>query len=375
MPAHLPTNDTEQALAEQIRAAVAEGRRLTLRGGGSKAFYGNPVVADAELDCGLHAGVVAYEPTELAITLRGGTRLAAVEAVLAAHGQQLPFEPPHFVAPEVAAGTESPATIGGAVAAGLSGPRRPYAASVRDAVLGVRLLNGRGQVLEFGGRVMKNVAGYDVSRLMAGAMGVLGLLSEVSLRVIPRAPGGLTLVREESLAQALDLLKQFSRRALPITASAWLDGRLCLRIEGGEEALAETHRLVEGLPMDDADAFWRELRDQRLGFFSGDSPLWRLSLPPATPAAVTDALGAASPLIEWGGALRWLRGELPVDAVRDSVRSAGGHATLFRVGAGGRPADGVLTPLDGVPRRLHRNLKRAFDPAGVLNPGRLYPDL
>ncbi|MCG6939700.1 MAG: glycolate oxidase subunit GlcE [Thiohalocapsa sp.] len=369
-PAILAT-DAEQALAERVRAAAADGRRLAIRGGGSKAFYGNPVVADAELDCTGHRGVVAYEPTELAITVRGGTPLAEVEALLGAHGQQLPFEPPHFAGGDA----ESPATIGGTVAAGLSGPRRPYAGSVRDALLGVRLLNGRGQVLDFGGRVMKNVAGYDVSRLMAGAMGVLGVLLEVSLKVIPRAPGSLTLVREEPLPRALELLRRFSRRALPITASAWVDGRLYLRIEGGEEALAETHRIVEGLPLAAADTFWRELCDQRLRFFFGDVPLWRLSLPPATAAGVTAGLDAGAPLVEWGGALRWLRGELPVERVRETARAAGGHATLFRVGAGPRPADGVLTPLQPVPLRLHRNLKHAFDPAGILNPGRLYPDL
>ncbi len=365
------SEDGQDALAEQVQAASADGRTLLICGGGSKVFYGNPVAADAALDCTAHTGVVAYEPTELAITVRGGTRLADIEALLAAQGQQLPFEPPHFAPSD----DTSSATIGGTVAAGLSGPRRPYAASVRDALLGVRLLNGRGQVLDFGGRVMKNVAGYDVSRLMAGAMGVLGVLLEVSLKVIPRAPGSLTLVREEPLPRALELLRRWSRRALPITASAWVDGRLYLRIDGGEEALAETHRLVEGLPLTAADTFWRDLRDQRLGFFAGDAPLWRLSLPPATAADVTDVLGAGTPLIEWGGALRWLNGELPVAAVREIASAAGGHATLFRVGTGARPADGVLTPLAPVPLRLHRNLKDAFDPTGILNPGRLYPDL
>lgn len=367
----IPGTDAEQALADQVRVAAADGTRLAVRGGGSKVFYGNPVTADASLDCTAHTGVVAYEPTELAITVRGGTRLADVEALLAAHGQQLPFEPPHFAPLDAA----SSASIGGTVAAGLSGPRRPYAASVRDALLGVRLLNGRGQVLDFGGRVMKNVAGYDVSRLMVGAMGVLGVLLEVSLKVIPRAPGSLTLVREEPLPRALELLRRWSRRALPITASAWVDGRLYLRIDGGEEALAETHRLVEGLPLEAPDAFWRDLRDQRLGFFAGDAPLWRLSLPPATAADVSDALGVGTLLVEWGGALRWLRGELPVADVREIAGAAGGHATLFRVGTGDRPADGVLTPLAPVPLRLHRNLKVAFDPIGILNPGRLYPDV
>ena len=363
--------DTEQALAAQVRAAAAEGRRLAIRGGGSKGFYGNAVAADAALDCNAHTGVVAYEPTELAITVRGGTRLAAVEALLAEHGQQLPFEPPHFGP----APGESTATIGGVVAAGLSGPRRPYAASVRDAVLGVRLLNGKGEVLAFGGRVMKNVAGYDVSRLMAGSLGVLGVLLEVSLKVIPRPPDTLTLVREVTLAEALDLLRHWSRQALPITATAWLDGRLHVRVDGGEEALAETRRIVEGLPLEAAEAFWRDLREQRLGFFAGDAPLWRLSLPPATPATATADLGAGAPLVEWGGALRWRRGELPAARVRALAQAAGGHATLFRGGGGGAPADGVFTPLAAVPLRLHRNLKRAFDPQGILNPGRLYPDL
>lgn len=364
---------TEQDLAEQIRAAAADGRRLAIRGGNSKAFYGNPVTADAALDCTAHTGVVAYEPTELAITVRGGTRLAAVEALLAEHGQLLPFEPPHF-----ATGCEpdtSTATIGGAVAAGLSGPRRPYAASVRDAVLGVRLLNGRGQLLELGGRVMKNVAGYDVSRLTAGSLGVLGVLLEVSLKVIPRAPGTLTLVREETLSGALDLLRRWSHKALPITGSAWIDGRLHVRVDGGEEALAQTQRIVEGLPLDAADAFWRDLRDQRLGFFAGDAPLWRLSLPPATAAEATAGLGAGETLLEWGGALRWLRGELPPATVRELAHGAGGHATLFRAGSGEPPTEGVFAPQAAVALRLHRNLKRAFDPEGILNRGRLYPDL
>jgi glycolate oxidase FAD binding subunit len=365
--------DAEQALAEQVRAAAADGRRLLIRGGGNKAFYGNPVAADAELNCTAHSGVVAYEPTELAITVRGGTRLAEVEALLAEHGQQFPFEPPHFGAAR--APGESTATIGGAVAAGLSGPRRPYAASLRDALLGVRLLNGQGEVMEFGGRVMKNVAGYDVSRLMAGSLGVLGVLLTVSLKVIPRAPGSLTLVREETLPQALGLLRRFSRKALPITATAWFDGRLHVRVEGGESALAETHRIVEGLPLDDADAFWRDLREQRQAFFSGDAPLWRLSVPPASPAELTAALGAEEPLVEWGGALRWLRGALPAARVREVAKAAGGHATLFRAGNGAPPADGAFTPLEPVPKRLHLNLKRAFDPAGIVNPGRLYPDM
>lgn len=352
----------EADLIDQVNAARAAGATLAIRGGGTKAFYGNPVSADRVLDCREHRGLVAYEPSELVITARCGTPLAAVEALLAEQNQQLPFEPPHF---------GDGATVGGMVAAGLSGPRRPYAASVRDAVLGVRLLNGRGEALNFGGRVMKNVAGYDLSRLMAGSLGVLAVLLEVSLKVAPAPLGRMTLVRETDAAGALELMQRWARRSLPITATAWLDGRLYTRICGSEEGLAETHRAVEGLPLADADAFWEGLREQRLPFFAGDAPLWRISVPPAAPLAAD----GTPELIEWGGALRWQRTDVPAQELRAQAVGAGGHATLFRSGPAGVPADGVFTPLPPVPLRLHRNLKQAFDPDGLFNPGRLYPGL
>ena len=357
--------DAEASLIDQVIGAREERASLSIRGGGSKGFYGNPVRADRPLDCTVHQGIVAYEPTELAMTVRAGTPLAEVEALLEANGQQFPFEPPQY---------GPGATIGGMVAAGLSGPRRPYAASVRDAVLGVRLLNGQGQVLDFGGRVMKNVAGYDLSRLMAGSLGVLGVLLEVSLKVTPSPVGRMTLVQEQSLAGALALMRRWARRSLPITATAWADGRLYVRICGSEEGLAETHRVVEGLPLADADAFWNDLREQRLAFFSGDAPLWRLSVRPATAA---QEIGDESQLVEWGGGLRWLRGgqDVAQDAqqFRAIAKAAGGHATMFRAGSADAPADGVFTPLDPVVLRLHRNLKQSFDPDGLFNPGRLYP--
>ncbi|KAA6184383.1 glycolate oxidase subunit GlcE [Thiohalocapsa marina] len=368
-------HDAEQALIEQVLAAADAGTPLCIRGGGSKDFYGNPARASRTLDCATHRGVVAYEPSELAITVRAGTPLADVEALLQANGQQFPFEPPHF---------GPAATIGGMVAAGLSGPRRPYAASVRDAVLGVRLLNGRGQALGFGGRVMKNVAGYDLSRLMAGSLGVLGVLLEVSLKVSPAPVGRMTLVQEQSLSGALALMRRWARRSLPVTATAWSGGRLSVRICGSEDALAESHRLIGGLPLPDADRFWQDLREQRLDFFAGEAPLWRLSLPPATPLECLDAVCAgddpgADQLVEWGGAQRWLRGDLPADGLRAAATAAGGHATLFRAGAdqaapAAIPVGGVFTPLQPVVLRLHRNLKQAFDPAGLFNPGRLYPE-
>ncbi|MFP4247795.1 MAG: glycolate oxidase subunit GlcE, partial [Halochromatium sp.] len=286
---------TEQAIVEQVDDARVAGRSLAIHGGKTKAFYGNPVQADAQLDCSPHRGVIAYEPTELAITVRAGTPLAEVEALLAEQGQAFPFEPPHFGAR---------ATIGGMVAAGLSGPRRPYAASVRDAVLGVRMLNGKGEVLAFGGRVMKNVAGYDLSRLMVGSLGVLGVLLEVSIKVMPEPPGRITLVQEQAQAGALALMQRWAGQALPITATAWLDGRLHVRAAGSEEALSETRRILGGtaMPPGEADAFWSAVREQQLDGLAGEEPLWRISVPPATAAEAIPGVA----LIEWGGALRWL---------------------------------------------------------------------
>ena len=352
--------DAELSLVEQVVAAREARLPLVIRGGGSKGFYGNPVGADRVLDCSAHRGILDYEPTELAITVRAGTPLATVEALLAEHDQQFPFEPPHFGAA---------ATIGGMVAAGLSGPRRPYAASVRDAVLGVRLLNGQGQVLNFGGRVMKNVAGYDLSRLIAGSLGVLGVLLTVSLKVAPQPVGRMTLVQEQSLETALGLMRRWARRSLPITATAWIDGRLYIRICGSEAGLAEAHAIVQGLPLAEADAFWRDLREQQLSCFAGDEPLWRLSVPPATTAAGL----AGEQMVEWGGALRWLRGGRQAEEIRAWAKAAGGHATLFRAGSAERPEGGVFAPLESVVMRLHRLLKQAFDPVGLFNPGRLYP--
>ncbi|MBK1703192.1 glycolate oxidase subunit GlcE [Halochromatium glycolicum] len=377
--------DAEQAIVEQVTTAWSAERLVAIQGGGTKAFYGNRVAAETVLDCSVHQGVVAYEPTELAITVRAGTPLAAVEALLAEHGQQFPFEPPHFGAA---------ATIGGMVAAGLSGPRRPYAASVRDAVLGVRVLNGKGEVLEFGGRVMKNVAGYDLSRLMAGSLGVLGVLLEVSLKVMPVPPGRITLVQEQDQAGALELMQRWAGQALPISGTAWLEGRLHVRLAGSDEALTQTQRIIGGAPMAvaEADAFWLALREQELDCFAVDSltgdgfagdgfagdglagerSLWRLSVRSATAAKAIPA----PDLIEWGGALRWLRSERSAAEVREMARTAGGHATLFRAGSGrSAPRDGVFTPLNPVAARLHQHLKRAFDPAGIFNPGRLYPGM
>ena len=346
-------------LRERIRAAAGRGTALRLRGGGSKDFYGGAPRGEV-LDTRAHAGIVDYEPTELVVTARCGTPLAELEAALAAQGQMLAFEPPHF---------GSGATLGGCVAAGLSGPRRAAAGALRDFVLGARLVDGRARELAFGGRVMKNVAGYDVSRLLAGSLGTLGLILEVSLKVLPRPAAEQTLRFELPQEKALESLNRWAGTPLPVSASAWRDGELCLRLSGAERAVRAAAEKLGGEALGAADAarFWSGIREQTDPWFAGDVPLWRLSLPSA--AAPLELAGA--PLIEWGGALRWLRSGADAATVRTAAAAAGGHATLFR---GGDKAAGVFAPLAPALARLHRELKAAFDPAGVLNPGRLYSD-
>jgi glycolate oxidase FAD binding subunit len=346
-------------LSERIKEAVSAQRPLCIRGGGSKDFYGNPPRGEP-LDTRGHAGIVAYEPTELVVTARCGTRLSELQEILDKENQILAFEPPHF-----GAGT----TLGGCVAAGLSGPRRASAGSVRDAMLGAKILDGRGQLLAFGGQVMKNVAGYDVSRLLAGSLGTLGLIVEVSLKLLPRPPEELTLMFEMPQAKALDALRRWGGRPLPVSASTWRDGELSVRLSGAGSAVRSAAQSLGGksLPVEDAARFWAGVREQTDPFFAGETPLWRLSLPAQAPEI--DLPGAQ--LVEWGGALRWLRTGADGAAVREVASRAGGHATLFR--AAQKP-QGAFAPLPPLLARLHRDLKRSFDPAGIFNPGRLYAD-
>jgi glycolate oxidase FAD binding subunit len=348
-----------QGFQERIRDAASRGTALRLRGGGSKDFYGGAPRGEL-LETGGYAGVLDYDPTELVVTARCGTRLDELEATLAASGQMLAFEPPHFGAG---------ATLGGCVAAGLSGPRRASAGAVRDFVLGARLLDGRARELAFGGRVMKNVAGYDVSRLLAGSLGTLGLILEVSLKVLPRAPEERTLALELPEDRALDALNRWAGSPLPVSASAWRDGALRIRLSGAPSAVRAAAARIggESVAAGEADAYWKGIREHTDAYFAGDAPLWRLSLP--SHAAPLGLPGAQ--LVEWGGALRWLRTQADPGTVRAAAARAGGHATLFR---GGDKAAGVFAPLAPAAQRLHRELKAVFDPAGVFNRGRLYPD-
>ena len=348
-------------LADQIKAAAAARTPLRIRGGGTKDFYGEALTGDL-LDTRGLAGVVSYEPSELVVTVRAGTPLAGLEALLAEQGQCLPFEPPHF---------GPAATVGGMVASGLSGPARASVGAVRDYMLGVVMLNGQGEHLTFGGQVMKNVAGYDVSRLMAGSLGTLGLLLEVSLKVLPMAPAEATLLFDLDKAAALRQLNGWGALPLPVNASCWVDGRLWVRLRGAAAAVVAARKVMGGEVVAhhheaDTQAFWNTLREQTHEFFrlrEGES-LWRLSL-----SDTTAPLAFGDTLIEWGGAQRWVkRAAADGAAIRDAAAKASGHATLFRAPQKTVP---VFSPISAPLTRISRELQKQFDPHGVFNTGRL----
>ena len=353
--------------ADKVRSAAGSGGRLCLRGGGTKDFYGGPLEGET-LDLRDYAGIVSYEPSELVVTARCGTPLAELEAELASRNQMIPFEPPRYGAP---------GTVGGCLAAGLAGPRRAanglYYGAVRDYVLGCVLMDGRADVLRFGGQVMKNVAGYDVSRLVAGSMGTLGIVLEVSLKVLPVPVGSATLRFGMNDAEAVQKLNEWGGRPLPLTASAWCNGGLSVRLEGAAAAVNEACAALGGQRIDEAEAksYWEGVRDQTDPFFAQPGALWRLSLPSTSaPVAFPDGTPRAQ-LIEWGGALRWWKTGADAALVREVAKSAGGHATFFR---GGDRSAGVFAATGSVLARLHRNVKAVFDPAGVFNRGRLHPE-
>jgi glycolate oxidase FAD binding subunit len=357
---------TDEVLAgwqARIRAARAARTPLCIRGGGTKDFYGHAPTGET-LDTTGCAGIVDYDPTELVITARAGTRLAEIEDAMRGAGQMLAFEPPHFGAA---------ATLGGAIAAGLSGPRRPYAGAVRDLILGVRVVDGAGEDLTFGGRVMKNVAGFDVARLMTGALGTLGVIAEASLKCVPLPKAEATRVLECSADEAIRTVNEWGGKPLPLSATCYRAGRLSVRLSGAAPAVDAAIAKIGGEAMADDAAFWTGVREQTDPFFAATpagSPLWRLAVKPTAP--YTDLAGEQ--LIEWGGGLRWLAAGEKTDParVRAWAKVHGGHATLFR--APDKSA-GVFQPLPSPLMEIHRRLKAEFDPAGILNPGRLYAGL
>ncbi|VVP81816.1 hypothetical protein PS918_02371 [Pseudomonas fluorescens] len=347
--------DDSGALLEQVNGALENATPLRIQGANSKAFLGR-IVAGEIVDTRSHRGIVSYDPTELVITARCGTPLAELLQVLDAAQQMLPCEPPAFA---------DDATVGGMIACGLSGPRRPWSGSVRDYVLGTRVITGLGKHLRFGGEVMKNVAGYDVSRLMAGSYGTLGLITEVSLKVLPKPRKTLSISLDMNSERALQSLSQWGQQPLPISAACHDGERLHLRLEGGEGSVAAARDRLGGEPLD--SAFWADLNEHHLPFFDEDQPLWRLSLPHNTPKLSLPG----RQLIDWGGAQRWLKSDAEASFLRQVVDEAGGHVTSYSHGL----TDSPFQPLPVALMRYHRSLKQQLDPRGIFNPGRLYAEL
>jgi glycolate oxidase FAD binding subunit len=357
------TEPAQAALQDRVRAAAAAMQPLFICGGGTKSFYGERCVGERVETTAL-AGIVAYAPNELVITARAGTPLADIEHAMAEHGQSLAFEPPRF-----AAG----GTLGGAIATGLSGPRRPYAGAARDFVLGMRIIDGTGEALTFGGRVMKNVAGFDVSRLQTGALGTLGIITEVSLKCLPRPKAEATIVQACAADESIRRVNAWGGKPLPLSATCYCTGKLWVRVSGAESAVSAAVQSIGGERVEHGEEFWESVRDHAHPFFAAaqndDRALWRLSVKSSAPHA---DLGGEQ-LIEWGGALRWLMTARDADrkAIRAWATSHGGHAMLFR----GSMHSDVFAPLNPTIATLHKRLKATFDPHGILNRGRLYADV
>lgn len=358
-------------LCQQVMTARGAERPLHIQGGGTKHFYGEPngreqAAGSAILDMSAYTGIINYQPSELVMTVRAGTLLSEIEQALSEQNQMLAFEPPRF-------GPSS--TIGGCVASGLSGPRRMAAGSVRDFVLGAKLLDSSGAVLNFGGEVMKNVAGYDISRLLAGSLGVFGALIELSIKVVPKPFDERTCLLDVTEAQALEYFGKWRGLPVPVTGTAWTtsqdgSGRLYVRVSGSEPAVLSGTRKIGGERLEGtaAETFWTSLRDQTHPFFQA-RPLWRVAVPPQTPS-----LQVGPTLIEWNGGLRWVSGVESVADFRDDIMRRGGHATLYRF-EGAKPEVPVFHPLEPGLRNLNRRLKQELDPVGIFNPKRLFPDL
>jgi glycolate oxidase FAD binding subunit len=347
-----------QQFRDRIMSATRSGTALRIRGNGTKDWYGQELNGEL-LDTTAYSGIISYDPTELVITARAGTNLREIGKALAEKKQMLAFEPPRY---------DGMATIGGIVASGLSGPRRQAVGSVRDFVLGTVLMDGKGETLHFGGQVMKNVAGYDVSRLLTGSLGTLGLILEVSIKVLPRPFAQHSLQFAMSEQEALHQLNLWGGQPLPLSGSCWVDGNLYVRLSGAQAAVDAAIVKMGGADLPEADQFWDDVREQSHPFFAApQQPLWRVSLPTVAPPLTLPG----EQMIEWGGAQRWLKTNADAAAIRAAATAVGGHATLYK---GGDKSAGVFQPLAPAVARIHRNLKQAFDPAGVFNPRRMYTD-
>jgi glycolate oxidase FAD binding subunit len=351
-------SDISAALQQQVLDALQDAAPLDIAGSGSKSFLGR-ITNALQIDVSAHRGIVEYDPRELVLTARSGTTLDTIETALSESGQMLAFEPPHF---------GIGATLGGTIACGLSGPRRPYSGSARDFVLGSKLLNGRGEILGFGGRVMKNVAGYDISRLMAGAFGTLGILLEISLKVLPRPPASITVASACSPAEAIASMCGLLSKPYPVDGACYHGERSYVRISGSMQAVMEARNKIPGDIVDDAEKFWQALREHELPFFKKGGTLYRIMVKPAT--APLNIQG--SWLLDWGGAQRWLYSNEDIVAIRHRVEQAGGHVTIFR---SDENVSEIFQPLSAPMLAIHQRLKAGFDPKNIFNRGRLYSNL
>jgi glycolate oxidase FAD binding subunit len=346
-------------LVEQVRNACADATPLLIRGGGTKDFYGQANEGSL-LDTRGLTGIIAYTPSELVLTARAGTPLSEVDTLLAKHGQFLPFEPPQY---------DTGATLGGAIASGLSGPGRLAAGAVRDFVLGALILDGRAQVLQFGGRVMKNVAGYDLARAFVGSLGTLGVILEVSLKVLPRPIAQASVRLTMSASEALARMASFATDPVPITATAFCGGQLWVRLGASAGSVEKAVSALggESVPTPQADSFWCDLRDQRMPFFRQEGPLWRIALPANSPELSLPG----EQCFEWAGTLRWLHSDAPGALVREAAAALGGHATLFRASEDDKKKMGVFTRRSTAVSAIERRLREAFDPKALFNRGRI----
>ncbi len=363
-------SDHSIALQQRVQEALQQKQALTIQGSGSKNFLGGLIDHNlTPLPVIKHCGVVNYEPKELVITARAGTSLTAIQSLLAEQHQMLAFEPPAF---------SEQATLGGTIACGLSGPRRPYTGSARDFVLGSKIINGQAEILHFGGEVMKNVAGYDVSRLMVGAMGTLGLILELSLKVLPQPEQEISLTLECPVNEAIEQMNKWSATPLPISAACYDGANLYIRLSGAATAVSAGSKRIGGDIIADCKAFWYNVRELQHGFFNTDKFLWRLSLPSDTPYIELPG----KQFIDWGGAQRWYIADTDnKQNLYSSIAQQGGQLSLFRASGDNSARNSFLThndafhPLSTALLALHKQLKHAFDPQGIFNPGRLYREL
>ena len=374
---NITQNDITTELQKQVKQAISNKTPLYIQGGNSKRFYGQAVDENTDtqtLDVSSHTGIINYDPTELCATVQAGTKLSDLKALLAKNNQMLAFEPPHY---PNGINNQDTATIGGAIATGIAGPRRAYTGSVRDAILGVKIINGDGEVASFGGEVMKNVAGYDLSRMMVRSQGTLGVILSVSVRVIPKPEHNMTLTFDASQTEALRYFQELRKTNLPITATAWLNDQASIRVSASKQVLKSCKNKIKGDEVTDAREFWQGLRDHTHDFFNKNRPLWRFSLPPASPSVIP--LDDAQ-LLEWDGAQRWIHSNTPTNIIQDIAKSHNGYATLFNSNSQIETHTN-LTKMDIFPTlepalfTLHQSLKKQMDPQGIFNPNRIYRGL